>query len=134
MSLIVTQRPRIPATSLAVINGTITGSLAPWVNFGTGTAWTYGSNLATINISSGDSRSFRQPFNAASGVTYNYSFKVVVSSAGTFSIAMSFVSEDGTVQSIRSVAAVNGTNTYSGSVVANANHKWVRVRVTEDVP
>lgn len=134
MSILITQRPNNPKTSIGIVNGTFTGSITPWVNFGSGTAWAYDSNDVKITITSGDSKSLRQPYNAQSGVTYAYSFTVIVSSEAAFSIAISFMRSDGTTQSIRSVTTVNGTNTYSGTVVASADAIWIRFIITENIP
>jgi hypothetical protein len=134
MSVVVTQRPGNPNTSNGVVNGGFVGSIAPWANFGAGTVWAYDSGDVKNTIVAGNSKQLRQPFNAKSGVTYNYSFQLDISAAGAFNISMSFIRADGTSQTIANVAAVNGLDVHSGDIVASADAVEIAFLITENIP
>lgn len=129
--MIVLTRP--DKTYRNVTNGTLTATISPWVNAGAGTGWTYNSNNARCVITSGNSRLFRQPFKAKSGMTYSYALSVNISSVGSFSLKMIFMGA--TTQQIMSDGTLaDGAENYSGTVMANADYDWVAIQVTENIP
>ena len=125
MSLTVTRRPDKPVTSYGVQNGALTGKLYPWDNVGSGTAWTYSANKATITLTDPTlSKKLIQAFTVGEDISYSYSFDIVVSSIGADDYKLNFVTCDASGNLfvyIVQVDLADGSQTVSGTLTINPN-------------